>query len=566
MSIDENSIKLKKIKEVLNEKFFIPCYQRGYRWTANLVVDLLDDLEDFFSKNEGIYCLQPLVVKRIEKYAEEDLVREIKKQSTVDNIKLLIQNNVLSYEVIDGQQRLTTLYILLKVLGANCNPFEIYYETRPKSKEYLSALNNSGETEAQDNIDYYFIYEAKKTITKWLNEKKPDKYEFYENILNRVQFIWYEITKENPVEVFKRLNLGKISLTNSELIKALFLNNSSFADSDHKDLIQLRQREIARDWDDIEQTLQNDEFWYFLNGHDSEKSETRIDFIFDLVVDDSTDSKKDRLDQYKTFRHFYTKFQNNKKNSDNLETEWRTIKECFLMLCEWYNNSELYHYVGFWLDDTPQKSIKKLKQLKENWKRSDTNKKKFVEELKRDIYGLLSNILEKESNRNPNESFDKKVFRPILLFHNIQTIINQNELHANEQIEYSFNLINRFPFYLYKLENWDIEHINSLTDNKMEKLKTQQDWLKNVQWFINDKTVKNEIEDFLKLDDSKIQDKQGLMKRFEKLRSECSLKTDNHWEENEKNSLKNYVLLDASTNRMYKNEIFPVKQKNCYGC
>ena len=49
MSIDENSIKLKKIKEVLNEKFFIPCYQRGYRWTANLVVDLLDDLEDFFS-------------------------------------------------------------------------------------------------------------------------------------------------------------------------------------------------------------------------------------------------------------------------------------------------------------------------------------------------------------------------------------------------------------------------------------------------------------------------------------------------------------------------------------
>lgn len=231
------------------------------------------------------------------------------------------------------------------------------------------------------------------------------------------------------------------------------------------------------------------------------------------------------------------------------------------MLCEWYNDSELYHYVGFWLDDTPQKSIKKLKQLKENWKRSDTNKKKFVEELKKDIYGQLSNILEKESNRNPNENFDKKVFRPILLFHNIQTIINQNELHANEQIEYSFNLINRFPFYLYKLENWDIEHINSLTDNKMEKLKTQQDWLRNVQWFINDKTVKNKIEDFLKLDDSKNQDKQDLMKRFEKLRSECSLKTDNHWEENEKNSLKNYVLLDASTNRMYKNEIFPVKQK-----
>ena len=84
--------------------------------------------------------------------------------------------------------------------------------------------------------------------------------------------------------MFTRLNIGKISLTNAELIKALFLNRSNFNMGDDG-YIQLRQREIASEWDNIEYALQDDEFWLFLHnlkekGYDRP---TRIDFIFDLI-------------------------------------------------------------------------------------------------------------------------------------------------------------------------------------------------------------------------------------------------------------------------------------------
>lgn len=551
-----NEIKLKPVRDLLDANFFIPSYQRGYRWTARLVEDLLDDLYDLFSSgNEGFYCLQPLVIKRVRKYADDDLLEKIKRRNTLLEIKSLIQHNV-SYEVIDGQQRLTTLFILLKVLNVDERIFSISYKTRLKSEEYLSKL---GESEAENNIDYYFINEAKKKIVNWLNNSNLDKSKFHKNILDRVQFIWYEITNDNPINVFTRLNLGKISLTNAELIKALFLNSSNFGKNGADDVVQLRQREIAYEWDNIEQTLQNEEFWYFLNHSKAEKSDTRIDFIFDLVAG-LKESDVGNYNQYNTFRYFYSEFQNSDDKYEEFTTQWEKIKKCFLMLCEWYNDSELYHYIGFWLDQ-PRNEVK---ELKGKWETAGNNKLKFIEWLKEDIYNQLSGILKKvtEKEKQPELEIDKRVFRPILLFHNIQSIINQYEQPDNRRLRYRLSPINRFPFYLYKLENWDIEHVNSLTDNKLEKLDDQKTWLKNVKWFVDEQT-QTEIEDFLQNAENSYQPggKQLLMEKFEELRSKCCLKTDNHWEEYEKNSLGNYVLLDSSTNRSYKNQIFPVKRK-----
>lgn len=549
-----NEIKLKPVRDLLDANFFIPSYQRGYRWTARLVEDLLDDLYDlFFSGNEGFYCLQPLVIKRVRKYAEDDLLEEIKRRNTLLEIKSLIQHNV-SYEVIDGQQRLTTLYILLKVLNVDERIFSISYKTRLKSEEYLSKL---GESEAENNIDYYFINEAKKKIVNWLNKSNLDKSKFHKNILDRVQFIWYEVADDNPINVFTRLNLGKISLTNAELIKALFFNSSNFGKNGAEDVVQLRQREIAYEWDNIEQTLQNEEFWYFLNHSKAEKSDTRIDFIFDLVAG-LKESDVGNYNQYNTFRYFYSAFQNSADKYEEFTTQWEKIKKCFLMLCEWYNDSELYHYVGFWLDQ-PRNEVK---ELKEKWETAGNNKLKFIEWLKEDIYNQLSGILKKvtEKEEQPELEIDKRVFRPILLFHNIQSIINQYEQPDNKRLRYRLSPINRFPFYLYKLENWDIEHVNSLTDNKLEKLDDQKTWLKNVKWFVDEQT-QTEIEHFLQNAENSSQPGGKQLLKFEELRSKCCLKTDNHWEEYEKNSLGNYVLLDSSTNRSYKNQIFPVKRK-----
>ena len=103
-----NTIELKPVESLLERNFFIPSYQRGYKWTGQQVKDLLNDIYEFASipnkTAEEFYCLQPLVVKKCD-------VNTI----AVNELNSKFDNNIW-YEVIDGQQRLTTIRILLNYL------------------------------------------------------------------------------------------------------------------------------------------------------------------------------------------------------------------------------------------------------------------------------------------------------------------------------------------------------------------------------------------------------------------------------------------------------------------
>ena len=197
----ENHIELKSVRELLEMKFFIPSYQRGYRWTEQQVKDLLNDIWEFSKKKKTekeFYCLQPLVVKR----KEENILKSIKAANSIEEVETLLKG---SWEVIDGQQRLTTLYILLSELGVK-NPFFLKYETRDGSERYL---NNINDLEKDNNIDYQHIFQSNKVITDWFSSDKEKILEFRGNLLDNVKFIWYESIAEDPVKVFTRLNIGK---------------------------------------------------------------------------------------------------------------------------------------------------------------------------------------------------------------------------------------------------------------------------------------------------------------------------------------------------------------------
>ena len=269
----DNVIDLKSVCELSGKNFFIPSYQRGYRWIGQQVKDLLDDIEEFRKNSNGVgfYCLQPLVVKEyrdsndtlktnLKQILENETSAEDFRQTLIDTI-----NRSSKWEVIDGQQRLTTLCILLTYLTQE-SPYEIEYETRNGSADFLKNILTKTKTEADKNIDYHHMRIVREEIDSWFKDKEEKKdfdiKEYEETICNRVKFIWYESKKENPIKVFTRLNIGKISLTNAELIKALFLNTSNF-DSSSEHYLRLRQMEIASEWDSIEFTLQNDEFWLF---------------------------------------------------------------------------------------------------------------------------------------------------------------------------------------------------------------------------------------------------------------------------------------------------------------
>ena len=556
---NDNQIGLKTIGELSGLSFFIPNYQRGYRWTCQQVMDLLNDINEFDASKDGFYCLQPLVVRLRN---EKDIVTKIHETNKLSEIREILNKSVGKWEVIDGQQRLTTIYIILRCLGSN-EPYSLEYATRGKSREFLLNMDKYDENE---NIDFYYMAQAGETVNNWL-KTDFDKEAFLGKLKNKVNFIWYESVDEDPIKVFTRLNIGKIALTNSELIKALFLNRSNFAGKS-MDSLRLRQQEIATEWDKIEYTLQSDEFWLFLHDKGYDRP-TRIDFIFDLICNENAldieslnkEDEKEKLigtDEYRTFRYFYEYFKSSHQDGNNTEKKqlqkteraWQIVKSYFQTFNEWYDDLLLYHYVGFLL---AVGSIS-IKQLVNFWK-AKKDKKEFVRYLKDEIKKAIGdNGTDYQYKENGS---DKTKCRSLLLFHNIQTVINQN--HAQQSNDkYKIGTFYKFPFHLYKLEGWDVEHINSSTNNPEEDDDTRKEWLVNVYLSADEVTQK----DIIKYFDTEDDGAKGLL--FENIKNgikESIYEDPEVWTPEEKNRIWNYALLDSSTNRSYGNAIFSAKRR-----
>ena len=192
--------------------FYIPSYQRGYRWSETEVVRLLDDIYQNGKKN---YCLQPVVVRK-----KGD-----------------------QYELIDGQQRLTTLYLIYKYMK-NVNPFfnepafTLSYQTRDQSEEFLKTLDM---TKQDENIDFWFIANAYNTIKEWFEQDLQIRVmHIFEYLKEDVKIIWYEVGEsEDAISLFTRLNIGNLALLNTADNAAL--NNSTF-DVKRNDIIQMDKK------------------------------------------------------------------------------------------------------------------------------------------------------------------------------------------------------------------------------------------------------------------------------------------------------------------------------------
>lgn len=590
MSEKHNEICLKGVNEILGMSFYIPDYQRGYRWGKQQVEDLLNDINEFKEEGSNFYCLQPLVVRN--RQDEKKILSQIKETNKLSEVKRLLEEKK-EWEIIDGQQRLTTLFVILKAMGIE-NPYNLEYQTRPNSKDFLKELAVKNmevlETKAKENIDFYHIFNAFKTVTKWLKEKttNEEKYiieKFKEKILDHVKFIWYESKEENPIEVFTRLNIGKIGLTNAELIKALILNSSNFNKSD----IQVRQETIALEWDNIEYTLQNDEFWYFLNNIGNEKA-TRIDFIFDIIKDqDYLNVKKvifqkdnegyDKAignDSYQTFRYFYEYFKKygmDEKTGEYITKEkllkeaWDKVKEIFRTFKEWYDDLEFYHYIGFLIN------FNKRSSEIITWWNGEGNHKKDKEQFKNTLINKIKKQIEHSQDLEKIYDIDgatsKTECRSLLLLHNIQTIINQNKLASKD---YGEQIFQKFPFHIFKKEKWDVEHIDSNTENQLNEFNDQKEWLRNslVLPALKKEENKSLIQEILNFINSNDNNKDNPSTVFSKLKEKIEDKIgenagDKLQNEEEKNKIWNFVLLDQTTNRSYGNALFSAKRRIIIG-
>ena len=200
----ENTIELKNIRSMSGMNFFIPDYQRGYRWSASEAEQMLNDFKEFCmrKKEEGeFYCLQPIVVKKKSWTKEEN-----NHTTTIDG-----------YEVIDGQQRLTTLYILLKcvedvrkILYKMFSMYSIKYETRLEfdSQKFLENINAPSD-DANDFIDFYYMKTAYDAMVTWIDQNNDYQNKIVEALLdqnvddstkvdnaNNIRVICYEVADE----------------------------------------------------------------------------------------------------------------------------------------------------------------------------------------------------------------------------------------------------------------------------------------------------------------------------------------------------------------------------------
>lgn len=500
----KNRLDLLPINDLIKEEpfsFYIPSYQRGYRWTERQVTDLLDDIHEFINKtarsNDEFYCLQPVVVK---------------------------PNND-TWEVIDGQQRLTTIYLLLKYFNNRLavdfqKPlYTLHYETREGSAEYLCDLSKDN---SQNNVDFFHMFQAYTTINNWFRTKQNIINNFEAALLNSIKIIWYEVAEEiDSIDIFTRLNIGKIPLTNAELIKALFLFRDNFEGKN-----QAKQLEIAGEWDRIESTLRDDEFWGFLSNNNSDSHENRIEFIFDLM---GSKSKEDKKDKDYTFRYFYKRF----NEINDVELAWKEVKDYFLTFQEWYNNRELFHLVGYLI--TVGENVQTLKA--ESTGKTKTKFKEFLKDrIKKDTNFQVTELSYEDSK-------ERKKIKNILILFNIVSIIN------NEASNY------RFQFGRFKDENWDIEHIHSVKSNMPISEDHRKDWMNEVINFIEDDELKGRIQSWFETE------KKNRTEEFETIYDDIFVK---YSEENiieDMNDITNLTLLDAGTNRSYKNAVFPVKRK-----
>lgn len=507
--MEQNVIRLeqKLVKDIQGE-FIVPSYQRGYRWGQEEVKMLLKDVYDNGDKRP--YYLQPIVVKRTPE----------------------------GYEVIDGQQRLTTLYLIYSCMY-NAVPqmgkpaFVLKYATRKGSEEFLQTIDLSLRDK---NVDYWFMCDAIETIQAWFQEQ-PDPFtamfNFRRFFSEKVYIIWYEVgDSEDGIPLFTRLNIGKIPLTSAELVKAMFLNRDSGITEEKRD-------EIALQWDNIERELHNDRLWYFLSNQYSNQYQTRIDLVLNLMARKAEDNRE----KYYTFFYFE---QLRSQQGQSLDDIWRSIQHTFLTLKDWYENHELYHKIGY-LIASSSKNLQQLYKLVDG-----KTKDEFTAALNDEIRASIK-IDGNYSDLSYEKQNDYKWISKLLLLFNVESV----RLNG-EQTEW-------FPFNKFKYNDkgesaWSLEHIHAQQSEGLQKQEVWKEWLKLHIPSVKAVDEHEEHSDLIQRMEAAMNADTLTRIEFDMLQSEAVACLSVEGNTEYLHSIANLALLNAGDNAALNNSTFDVKR------
>jgi len=452
-------------------KWVIPPYQRGYRWTREQVRLLLRDLMEFAASEEKSYCLQPLVL-----------------QMAGDGI----------FKVIDGQQRLTTMMMLMRELEIEPS-WEFFQETGDAGEAAPIVFDGVNERDVNSVMRNL----ATQEISTFLNEN-PEARETLRGLLSEdgekeVFFILYELSNNESAElVFRNLNAARIPLTESELLRALFMLRITNEDA---------KMEIAAEWELMENTFHNDEFWSMFNVKQS--YQTRIDLLFGVAGV-----------LYK--EHETT-------GEEDITATWQEVLRCYHWMQSCYRDVRFFNLIG-WVTrfDARDADVRSLyAKLKEDNHREQLSK----------LLQMVRNCGDYDESTLGWVRFDNGADKKLLV------LLNTLQCTAEGK---------RFDFVRFDKQNWDIEHIAPQTENSAENPIDSRD---RNNW----ETIVSSI--LSEQDRAQFEQQRTFKEKWEFVQSLARTEAHQDNAVSDRDGLGNLCLLDRRINRSYKNALFAVKRK-----
>ena len=351
--MSNNNDLIKSVKSVFSEAitrkkhYTIPPYQRGYKWNRENVFKLLYDLKSFEKSNtstsDSFYCIQ--------------------------NITIVSLANEEGWNVVDGQQRLTTLYILLSYLKKFVNSEELSffsspnclkYEVRTETGSFLQDEVFSGNIwnleinpDKAPRKDEWYIRDVAKSIKDWFDIEGNTIQT--KTITDKLMLIVNNMSENAATEeeIFAGLNGGKVDLDGADLVRAILITRS--AKQKYQDALAAKVQEyrirIALELDEMnlwwgvreqqkyfEQFLPENAFKIDIFDHETHP----IDLLYKLYyLIYRNDDEKFGIEFFENGRNF------NSTNDDDHWELYESIMHLHNTLKLWFVDSRLYHWIGY---------------------------------------------------------------------------------------------------------------------------------------------------------------------------------------------------------------------------
>ena len=415
--------------------YYVPLYQRGYKWTATQIEKLLLDIDTFEQQPGKFYCVQNIT---------------------------LVHNQVLNcFNVVDGQQRLTTMCLILCALGEQelvknklifpDNSIREYTNTflqdwilkekkLPDTWEELIALD-----ENLDHQDIYYLFLGYKTILNWFQSNDIKIEVFKQKLLTDVKFICNIVEGEKEEKIFGNLNSKRIYLDGADLVRAIIITKvtqESAKTESLKDIVRINERRVRIGWelDNINQWWNQDDVKNFFKPFIRLKSSGDVHFNLEqypinqllslYAASESWDALSlERIEMVSSKTEFYHSLQN-----------------LHSTLVDWYGKTKIYHYLGFLFHQTeiPPDFV----TLLDSWNSDGTTKDDFSDQLllqiKNELFG--ENEIDDVFLKDKEWYYDNKLV-PILVFLDIIEAIkpNRNKLHVKAFLKRDNDIEHIYP-------------------------------------------------------------------------------------------------------------------------